>query len=189
MRSSVVVALVVAAGLTLAACGSSTKASSPTSTTKVDVLSSPTWEKAGPNPSLSAKMVCQKEAATDIAASVGIQQTRVTPFTWMPAMHILSCTYVYPKGKITVFVKEMSSEKETTAYFDMITKKYGTTQALQGIGQGAWLLKNNDLVARKDYKVLLIDVSGIPAKFAPLMTRSDVALNFGVAIMNCWTGD
>ena len=41
---------------------------------------------------------------------------------------------------------------------------------------------------RKDYKVLLVDVAGIPADFVPSMTRSDVALNIGVAIMGCWTG-
>ena len=41
---------------------------------------------------------------------------------------------------------------------------------------------------RKDYKVLLVDVTKIPADFAPAMTRSDVALNIGVAIMGCWTG-
>ena len=67
-------------------------------------------------------------------------------------------------------------------------KKYGTTQKLIGLGQGAWILKNNDVVVRKDYKVLLVDVQGIPPTFAPAMTRSDVATNIGVAIMGCWTG-
>ena len=46
-------------------------------------------------------------------------------------------------------------------------QKYGTTQELNGLGQGAWVLKNNDVVVRKDYKVLLVDVTGIPADFAP----------------------
>ena len=58
----------------------------------------------------------------------------------------------------------MSSDDETTAYFDSVSKKYGTTQQLIGLGQGAWILKNNDVVVRKDYKVLLVDVHGDPGQ-------------------------
>jgi len=190
MRSSIAVALVVAASLTLAACGSSGgKTASPTtSTTKIDVLSSPSWDKAGPYPSKSAKMVCQPEARQDIAANLGVKEKSVTPPKWVRAQHLFSCSYVYPRGKITLSVKELSNEAQTTAYFNKVKAKYGTIQELQGLGQGAFILKNNDVVARKDYKVLFVDVTKIPANFAPSMTRSDVALNVGVAIMGCWTG-
>ena len=171
MRSAVVFSLAVVAAVALAGCGSS-------------------GNHAGSNttPSKSAKMVCQKEARADIAASVGVKETRVTTPTWDKAQHLYSCTYVYPKGKITLVVKEMSTQVETTAYFNGIKQKYGLTQELKGLGQGAWVLKNNDVVVRKDYKVLLVDVHGIPANFAPSMTRSDVAVNIGVAILGCWTG-
>jgi hypothetical protein len=191
MRKSLVVSLAFVAVASLAACGSSGgKAGSTTTSpiTSANQLSSPLWDKAGPTPSKSAKMVCQKEARADIAANLGIKPTSVTKPTWVKAQHLYSCTYVYPKGKITLYVKELSSEKETTAYFESVKKKYGLTQQLNGLGQGAWILKNNDVVARKDYKVLLVDVTKIPANFAPAMTRSDVALNVGVAIMGCWTG-
>jgi hypothetical protein len=40
----------------------------------------------------------------------------------------------------------------------------------------------------KDYKVLLVDVHGIPQNFVPAMTRSDVATNVATAIMSCWAG-
>ena len=190
MRKSFVVPLAFVAVVSLAACGSSGKAGSTTTppTTSVNQLSSPLWDKAGPTPSKSAKMVCEKEARDDVAANLGIKETSVTKPTWVKAQHLYSCTYAYPKGKITLHVKELSSEKETTAYFESVKKKYGLTQQLNGLGQGAWILKNNDVVARKDYKVLLVDVTKIPANFAPAMTRSDVALNVGVAIMGCWTG-
>jgi len=191
MRKSLVVSLAFVAVASLAACGSSAGKAVSTTTppiTSANQLSSPLWDKAGPTPSKSAKMVCQKEARDDIAANLGIKQTSVTNPTWVKAQHLYSCTYVYPKGKITLHVKELSSEKETTAYFESVKKKYGLTQQLNGLGQGAWILKNNDVVARKDYKVLLVDVTKIPANFAPAMTRSDVALNVGVAIMGCWTG-
>jgi hypothetical protein len=146
------------------------------------------WDKAKPTPSKSAKMVCQKEARDDIAASLGVKEKSVTTPKWVRAQHLYSCTYVYPRGKITLWVKELSSENETTSYFDSLKGKYGVTQEINGLGQGAWILKNNDLLVRKDYKVLLVDVAGIPANFTKLMTRSDVALNIGVAIMGCWTG-
>ena len=191
MRRAVIISLAVVAAVALAGCGSSGNHAGSTttpSTTTVNQLSSPLWDKAKPTPSKSAKMVCQKEASAEIAASIGVKETRVTTPTWDKAQHLYSCTYVYPKGKITLVVKEMSTQAETTAYFDSVKQKYGITQELKGLGQGAWVLKNNDVVVRKDYKVLLVDVHAIPANFAPSMTRSDVAVNTGVAILGCWTG-
>ena len=190
MRRTVVVSLVVSALLVLAACGSSSPkaGSSTTPSTSAEQFSSSSYEPAGPNPSISARMVCEKEAEADIAASLGVKQTSVTTPTWDKAEHLYSCTYVYPNGKITLTVKEMSNADETTAYFNAIQKQYGNTQMLNGLGQGAWVLKNNDVVVRKDYKVLLVDVQHIPANFAPVMTRSDVAINVAVAIMGCWSG-
>ena len=181
--------LILIAIAVLSACGSSSPTASPTTdTSSAQQLSSPLWDKAGPNPSKSAKMVCEPEARRDIAATLGIKATRVTAPTWVQAQHLYSCTYVYPHGRITLHVKELVDEDTTTAYFNGVRKKYGTTQKLIGLGQGAWILKNNDVVVRKDYKVLLVDVQGIPPSFAPAMTRSDVATNIGVAIMGCWTG-
>ncbi len=155
----------------------------------MNVLSSPTYEKAGPNPSKSAKMVCQKEAREDIAATLGVHETTVTPPTWVRATHLYSCTYVYPKGRVTLNVKELVSEKTTTAYFAGVKRKFGTIQKLIGLGQGAWILKNNNVLVRKDYKVLLVDVHALPPSFGLSMTRSDVGTNFAVAILGCWTGE
>ena len=189
MRKYVIVSLALVATILLGACGgSSSKAASTTTPTTAQLFSSPTYEKAKPTPSTSAQMICQKEARDDIASSLGVTQTSVTQPVWNKSQHIYSCTYVYPKGKITLSVKEMSSADETTAYFDSIQSQFGKTQQLIGLGQGAWILKNNDVVVRKDYKVLLVNVQGIPATFAPLMSRSDVATNIAVAIMGCWSG-
>jgi hypothetical protein len=189
MRKYVIVSLVLAATIVLGACGgSSSNAAPPTTTTPAELFSSPTYEKAKPTPSVSAKMICEKEARRDIASSLGVTQTRITTPVWNRSRHLYSCTYVYPKGKITLSVKEMSSADETTAYFDGIQSQFGKTQQLIGLGQGAWILKNNDVVVRKDYKVLLVNVQGIPSNFAPLMSRSDVATNIAVAIMGCWSG-
>jgi len=133
-------------------------------------------------------MVCQRVAQNEIASSLGVTATRVTLPTWDRAQHLYSCTYVYPKGNITLSVKEMSSVSETTAYFDGIERADGKVQDLIGLGQGAEILKNNDVVVRKNYKVLLVDVHALPASFITLMSRSDIATNIAAVIMGCWSG-
>jgi len=189
MRRLPIVLVFLVAVTALGACGgSSSSTSSHGNTTAPELFSSKSYEKAKPNPSISAKMICQKEARADIASGVGIAATRVTQPTWNRAQHLYACNYVYPNGKIALSVKEMSSASETTAYFNGIIKKYGTIQPLIGLGQGAWVLKNSDVVVRKDYKVLLVDVTGIPKHFQPLITSSDAAINVAVAIMGCWSG-
>ena len=54
---------------------------------------------------------------------------------------------------------------------------------LFGLGQGAFVAKNDDVVVRKDYKVLLVDVKNVPkgaSAFVPAMVRPDVATNIAV---------
>ena len=186
MRRLSVVPLALVAVLAFAACGSSSNAGSSTTTNALQ-LSSPSYEKAKPNPSISARMICQTEVRGEIAQALSVTETRVVP-SWDKQQHLYSCTYVYPHGKIVLSVKEMSSEGETTAYFDSVKKKYGTKSSVVGLAQGAWLLKNDDVVVRKDYKVLLVNVHGIPAKFAPQLFRSGVATSIATVIMACWTG-
>jgi hypothetical protein len=170
----------------LAACGSSGKTGGAPTTTS-NPFENASWDKAGPNPSVSAKMICSTEARNDIASALGIAAKKVTKPTWDRKDHLYACDYVYPRGKVGLTVKEMSSGDETTAYFDRVKAKYGAAQKLE-IGQGAWLLRNSDLVVRKDYKVLLVDVTRIPANLIPAMKRSDVAINVAAVIMSCWTG-
>ena len=186
MRKSSILGYALVAIFALGACGSSGSGAQSPSTT--NPFANASWEKAGPNPSISAKMVCSKEAQDDMAATLGIEAKSVTEPTWVRKDHLYSCTYVYPRGKLVLTVKELSNEAETTDYFESIVRKYGTTQDLKGMGQGAWVLENGDVVVRKDYKVLLVDVTGIPERFAPAMGRSDVSVSIGAVIMGCWTG-
>jgi hypothetical protein len=165
--------------------GGSTSGSGP-STTAISPENVHLYLKAGKHPSESAKMVCQQEARTAIASALGVTETSVTPPTWHD--HVYSCAYVYPQGKVVLSVKELVSEATTSSYYDGILAKYGVIRRQAGLGQGAWLLKNNDVVVRKDYKVLLVDVSGIPQHFTGALTRADVSLNVAVVIMGCWSG-
>jgi len=189
MRRGLIAAGCIAAVAALAACGSSgSTAKSPSTTSAPNEFENASWDKAGPNPSTSAKMVCSDEARSDIEASLGIKASSVTKPMWVRKNHVYSCTYVFPRGKVALSVKELSNGTETTAYFDSVKRKYGTVQDLQGLGQGASVLKNGDVVVRKDYKVLLVDVTKIPERLVPAMRRSDVAINIGNVIMSCWTG-
>ena len=186
MRRLFLVSVSLAAVLALGACGSSSSKGSPTPGTSNGQPASVTYPPAGANPSISAKMICQPEAQNEIAAAIEVKTTSVTKPTW--ADHVYSCTYVYPKGKIVLSVKEVSTAAETTAYFNGLAKKYGKKQAINGLAQGAFITPSDDVVVRKDYKILLVDVKGIKADFEPAMPRVEVAENIAAAIMSCWTG-
>ena len=61
--------------------------------------------------------------------------------------------------------------------------------AVDGIGQGAFQGADGSMVVRKDYKVLDIDVRGIPAHFGvPPIDRSEAAVRIAIVVMGCWTG-
>ena len=131
-------------------------------------------------------MICAAEAREEIDAALGRNAASVTRPTWVD--HVYSCTYVYPNGKATLSVKELSSLDATVAYFDALEKARGKAHWLYGLGQGAFITNTGDAVVRKDYKVLLVDVHAIPANFTPTLRRPDVAQNIALTIMACWTG-
>jgi hypothetical protein len=189
MRRLSIVSAALVALLALGACGSSKGTSTPT--TKAIKLSSRAWETAKPYPSTTARMICQTEARGEIAKGLGVTEKRVVA-TWTKKEHLYSCTYIYAQGrKIVLSVRELSNERQTTTYYDAIRKRYGTAQPLFGLGQGAAALKNGDIVVRKDYKVLLVDVKALPkgtGAFAPAQNRSNVANNIVAVIMACWPG-
>jgi hypothetical protein len=60
-------------------------------------------------------MICKVKAQTEIDEALGQSTTSVTTPTWVG--HLYSCNYQYPEGTITLSVKELSSQAETTAYF------------------------------------------------------------------------
>jgi hypothetical protein len=165
--------------LLLAACGGSGGSSTPRATLEV----------AGPKPSATASMVCEKEARDDIASAVEIDAARVTAPRWDAAGHVLSCTYLYPRGaKMVLTVKELSSVDETNAFYDGEAARLGRTRSLE-IAQGAFRTTDGSLVVRKDYKVLVIDVSGLPSRFGPSASdRGTFAVNVATQIMSCWVG-
>ncbi len=142
---------------------------------------------AGKSPSAIAKMVCQKEASGEIAGVLGVKATVSTP-TW--ADHLYSCDYQYKTGAMVLSVKELSSWNQTYSYFDMLAKTLHKTIPIHGLGQGAFRVRDGSIVVRKDWKVLLVDTSGLHGKIgSPPSSQSEVALDAAAVILGCWNGD
>jgi hypothetical protein len=132
-------------------------------------------------------MICENEVKDDLTSLLGVKPTAPVEPTWKD--HVYSCTYTYKGGKLTLSVKELSDKTETDDYFASLATKLGKTQNINGLGQGAFTTTNKSAVVRKDYKVLLVDISGLPPQFGnPPDKRENIALNVAATIMGCWTG-
>lgn len=132
-------------------------------------------------------MVCGREAQREIAETLGVRASVSKP-TWVN--HAYSCRYRYPDGSFVLTVKEMSSWPQTLAYFGGLGRVQGRTATIPNLGQGAYQTADGSAVVRKDWKILTVDISGLPAQFGkPPTTRADVAVTVADLILACWAGD
>ena len=142
---------------------------------------------AGRTPSGISKMVCAREAQREIAQTLGVRASVSRP-TWVD--HIYSCRYRYPDGGFVLTIKELSSWSQTLAYYSGIGRNQGRTATVPNLGQGAFQTDNGSAVVRKDWKVLTVDISGLPPQFGrPPTSRGDVAVTVADVILACWAGD
>jgi hypothetical protein len=154
---------------------------------KSSALSAP--KPAGSSPSSLAVQICATEAREGIASTLGETAVVSTP-NWSSAQHLYSCTYRYPNGSFTISMKELSSWPQTYAYFDSLRTQLGEATDLENLGQGAFQSPNGSVVVRKDWKVLLIDASALPARFGvPADPSSTAAVAVAEEILSCWAGD
>ena len=165
---------VLAVVLGIADCGSvNTSAESP--------------KPAGKSPSAIARMVCTEKAAGEIAQVVGAKASVTAP-TW--ADHLYSCGYHYSEGTMVLSVKELSSWTQTYAYFDELAETLHKAAPVKGLGQGAFVVGDGSVVVRKDWKILLVDISGLHGMVgSPPNPRNTVALDAAAVILDCWSGD
>jgi hypothetical protein len=167
--------------LSVTGCGGSKSATPPDNPQNAPEHAQP----ARAAPSVTAKMICAAEAQTELTAVLGVHTTQPVVPTWTD--HIYSCRYTYHSAVMVLSVKELSSKSETDGYFTSLKHRLGQAQDL---GESAFTTKNRSLVVRKDYKVLLVDTSGLPARFGdPPSSRGRIAIKVGATIMSCWTGD
>lgn len=142
---------------------------------------------ASTDPSTSARMVCETEAQEDITEALGLAAQRVETPTW--ADHLYSCRYDYAGGSFLVSVKELVNDLETTKYYESLSARLGSARTVDGLGQGAFVTPDGSVVVRKDFKVLLVDDSTLPATLSnPPLTPANVAMLVAKTIMGCWEG-
>jgi hypothetical protein len=176
---AVVAGLLVVTALAAACSSSSGGASSSSPTTSLLVT-------YGPQPTSSAKMICAAEARAEIRSALNATPTTVTPPTWRD--HTYQCTYVYRNGSFTMSVKELPSIAATVDYFDTLKAQHRPEQDL-ALGQDGFVATDSTAVVRKDNKVLIVDVSKLPAAFGqPPQTQSTISESLAAVILGCWTG-
>jgi hypothetical protein len=176
-------ALLLAAGVAASACSGGTPASAP-STTRAP-------KPAGVLPSPISVQVCSKEAQREMASALG-EAAHVSTPTWVDNRY--ACTYDYPTstpaGSFEVSVKELSNWSETTAYYDALASRLGKARDLESLGQAAFQTTDGSVVVRKDWKVLLVDDTGVPPQFGvPPTSASAVTFTVADVILGCWAGD
>ena len=138
---------------------------------------------AGTSPSAISRMVCAEEVAQVVGAKAS-----VTAPTW--ADHLYSCGYHYGQGTMVLSVKELSSWPQTYAYFAGLARTLHKTAPVKGLGQGAFVVSDGSVVVRKDWKILLVDISGLHGMVgSPPSSRDTVALDAASVILDCWSGD
>ncbi len=157
----------------LVGCGASASAGEP--------------QPAGKSPSEIARMVCARKAAGEITDLLGTKATITAP-TW--ANHLYSCGYGYRAGTMVLSVKELSSWNQTYAYFSGLARALHKTHLIFGLGQAAFRVRDGSVVVRKDWKVLMVNVSGLRGRVgSPPSSQANVALGVAAVILACWAGD
>ncbi len=132
-------------------------------------------------------MVCAVKAQREIDEVLGVS-ARVSDRSWVG--HLYSCRYLYDKGSFALSVKELSSWRQTVAYFHSLGAELGDKGALGNLGQGAFTTRDGSVVVRKDWKVLLVDIADLPPEFGKPPTGStEVAFTVADLILGCWNGD
>ncbi len=178
----VAIGAIAASASLLTACGGGTGTSAPPSTT---TFSHPFTY--GPTPSVSALQICD-EAVGDIAPVLGVATVATPHATWHD--HQYTCPYHYSNGTMVLWVKELPTIRATLAYMAVLRRRLGFTQSLANVGQGGFQTKGGWTVSRKDNKVLVVDVSGLPASFGhPASARWEVAQTVTDIVFACWRGD
>ena len=142
---------------------------------------------AGKSPSAISRMICTPKTAAEVAQVMGASAAVATP---MWANHLYSCGYHYGAGTMVLSVKELSSWPQTYAYFGQLAGTLHKTTPITGLGQGAFIVSDGSVVVRKDWKILLVDISGVHGDVgSPPRPPGELALYVAQAILGCWAGD
>lgn len=147
----------------------------------------PSVAAAAGGPSAAEKMICAPETRTTITKILGLTTAPTAKSAW--ADYRYTCTYTLPMGTFIISVKQSTNPTTAKAYFAALRTDLGTTQALDGLGQGSYGTAAGIVVLIKDSDVLTVDASRLPAAFgAQQSKRFDFAYEIASDILGCWTG-
>jgi hypothetical protein len=133
-------------------------------------------------------MICQPEAADEIASALGVQTSTPPTSSW--SNQVYSCRYQYPSGVMALSIKELPDEAATTAYYTAAQHSLPNFTPEQVLGQQGFSGPDGSIYVRKDFKVLHVDVSALPDHIGPRPhSRADAAFTVAALIMSCWTGN
>lgn len=133
-------------------------------------------------------MICEPEAADEIAAALGVKTSQPPTATW--ADQVYTCRYTYSVGTMVLSIKELPDEAATTAFYTTAQDSLPSHTAILVLGQNGFVGPDGSTYVRKDFKVLQVDVGKLPDSFGkPPTSRSDAAFLVAAVIMGCWTGD
>ena len=170
-----------------AGCGSPAGSQAVATQAPASTASAKAPQPAGKSPSAISRMVCAPKAAAEIAQVMGARAALAPP-TW--ADHLYSCGYRYSEGTMVVSIKELSSWSQTYGYFDQLARALHETTPIKELGQGAFITSNGSVVVRKDWKILLVDISGVRGEVgSPPKPPGELAIYVAQVILGCWAGD
>ena len=134
-------------------------------------------------------MICRHETIAAIA-SQSVGEPTIAPPTATWSGHRYTCTYRYANGTMVLWVQELPSLAATSAYMAGVARAKGDAQRIANVGEGSFATTDGSTVSRKDNKVLVVDVHGLPPTFGtPPVSRADIALSVTQLIFACWRGD
>jgi hypothetical protein len=178
------VALIVLGGLVGAAAGCASTTSGQSRNAATDHRSPASLANG---PSAAAKMVCEAEAQEEVAKALGM--TASAPATGSWAAPVYTCGYVFPAGPMVLSVRELTSAAETTAYFTSAQNAATSSTKVPEVGDAAFAVADGSVYVRKDFKVLYVDVSKLPAFLGqPPISRAAAGVRVAGVIMSCWVG-
>ena len=133
-------------------------------------------------------MICSDEAQRDITEALGVAPSEPPRSSW--SGQVYSCRYGYDTSVMVLSVKEFPDGSATAAYLAAQRGLLVGAQPMPGLGQEAFAARDGwTLLVRKDFKVLTVDVTGLPERFGrPPQSRATVAVMVAMAILACWTG-
>jgi hypothetical protein len=149
-------------------------------------ISAPASARPTPAPSAKARLICGDEAQEDLAGVLAVH-AKVTNPTWRDLIY--SCMYRYPTGSFDISVTEYP--KIATAKDDFTRQAADPTvvQPDLGMADGSFLRADGSIVVRTDRRILEVDPTHLPVRFAKLkLTRPAVAQTVAATILQCWKG-